>query len=239
MEYLPNGFTLELPEGAFPLSTDSMALSHFVKLSKNARVLDLGSGCGTLGLLLCAANPDCSITGMEWDAQAHAAALGNIRRNGLTTRMESICADLRSVSEKFSAGSFSCCVSNPPYFSGGPASRSAPLARREDICSLAELFQVAGWALKYGGDFFLVHRPERLGELIVRGSDVNLEAKRLCLLRHREGGPVSLILLQFRKGAKPGLAWEEFALYTADGAPTPYFQSVYHLEKPKMENGNL
>lgn len=50
MEQLPNGFTLNLPEGAFPLSTDSMVLSHFVRLPKNARVLDLGSGCGTLGL---------------------------------------------------------------------------------------------------------------------------------------------------------------------------------------------
>ena len=58
MEYLPNGFTLEIPAGAFPLSTDSMALAHFVKLKRGAAVLDLGSGSGTLGLLLCAQNPD-------------------------------------------------------------------------------------------------------------------------------------------------------------------------------------
>ena len=64
MEQLPNGFTLNLPEGAFPLSTDSMVLSHFVRLPRNARVLDLGSGCGTLGLLLCAVNESCRITGV-------------------------------------------------------------------------------------------------------------------------------------------------------------------------------
>lgn len=229
MEYLPNGFTLELAEGAFPLSTDSMVLSHFVKLPKHARVLDLGSGCGTLGLLLCSKDPGCTVTGMELDENAHAAALNNIRRNGLTARMESICADLRSVSEKFSPGSFSCCVSNPPYFSGGPASKAVPLARREDTCSPEELFQAAGWVLKFGGDFFLVHRPERLAELITRGAEAGLEAKRLCLLRHKASAPISLILLQFRKGAKPGLAWEEFSLYTPNGTPTPYFQSVYHM----------
>ena len=50
MEYLHNGYTLEFSPDAFPLSTDSVALAHFVKLPKNARVLDLGSGCGTLGL---------------------------------------------------------------------------------------------------------------------------------------------------------------------------------------------
>ena len=54
METLLNGFTLDIPQGCFPLSTDSMVLSWFARLPKNARVLDLGSGCGTLGLLLCA-----------------------------------------------------------------------------------------------------------------------------------------------------------------------------------------
>ena len=56
MEQLFNGFTLELSDGAFPLTTDSIALADFVKFERNAKVLDLGSGCGTLGLLLCAAN---------------------------------------------------------------------------------------------------------------------------------------------------------------------------------------
>ena len=52
MEQLPNGYTLELASGTFPLSTDSMLLAHFARLPRNARVLDLGSGCGTLGMLL-------------------------------------------------------------------------------------------------------------------------------------------------------------------------------------------
>ena len=229
MEYLPNGFTLALAEGAFPLSTDSMVLAHFVKLPRNATVLDLGSGCGTLGLLLCSKDPNCHVTGMELTKDAHLAAVENIRRNHLDARMASICADLRSVSERFSPGSFSCVVSNPPYFSGGPASRAAPLARREDCCSPAELFRAASWALKYGGDFFLVHKPERLAELIARGSENGLEAKRLCLLRHKEGTSVNLILLQFRKGGKPGLKWEEIILHNTDGSSTQIYKEIYHI----------
>lgn len=229
MEYLPNGFTLEIPAGAFPLSTDSMVLSHFVKLPRNARVLDLGSGCGTLGLLLCAKEDSCTVTGMELEETAHLAALENIRRNGLAPRMESICASLQSVSEMFSPGSFNLCVSNPPYFSGGPASSQTPLARREDACTPAQLFHTASWALKFGGDFFLVHRPERLAELIAAAAEENLEAKRLRLVRHRPDGPVSLILLQFRKGAKPGLQWEEIVLHHPDGTPTRVWQEIYHL----------
>ena len=220
---------MEIPTNVFPLSTDSMVLCHFVRLPKNARVLDLGSGCGTLGLLLCAQNESCAVTGLEIDEKAHLAAVENIRRNGLEPRMESICTDLRSVSERFSPGGFSVCVSNPPYFSGGPASQATPIARREDTCGLQELMEAAAFALKFGGDFFLVHRPERLAELISAGAECSLELKRLGLVRHRQDGPVSLILLQFRKGAKPGLLWEELTLRNPDDSPTPAYREIYHL----------
>ena len=74
MEHLPNGYTLEIPQGCFPLSTDSMLLQHFVRLPRNARVLDLGSGCATLGTLLCARDTSCHVTGVELDPKAHADA---------------------------------------------------------------------------------------------------------------------------------------------------------------------
>ena len=229
MESLPNGFTLELTGGSFPLSTDSMVLSHFVSLPRNAQVLDLGSGCGTLGLLLCSRNDSCRITGVELQERTHLGALENIQRNRLAARMESICADLRNVPSLFCAGSFSACLSNPPYFSGGPASRQTPLARREDCCTPEDLFRAASWAVKYGGDFFLVHKPERMAELMVTASRFSLEAKRLALVRHRENGPVVLVLLQFRKGGKPGLIWEDWALHHADGTPTSLYNEIYHI----------
>ena len=227
MEYLPKGLTLELTPGAFPLSTDSMVLSHFARLPKNARVLDLGSGCGTLGLLLCAGNSGCHVTGLELDENAHLGAVNNISRNGLQDRMESICADLRLFPPEFT-GRFDCCVSNPPYFSGGPAASRTPLARREDCCAPDDLFAAAAKALKYGGDFFLVHKPERLAQLIAQGNQVNLEAKRLLLLRHRTDGPIALICLHFRKGGKPGLIIEENSLFDCEHNPTAFYQSVYH-----------
>ena len=229
MEQLPNGMTLELAEGCFPLSTDSMVLGHFVRLPKNARVLDLGSGCGTLGLLLCAKDPGCAVTGVELSEKAHLCAQDNIRRNRLSDRMESICADLRQLPGLFAPGSFSVCVSNPPYFSGGPASRDNPLARREDNCSLAELMGAASVALKYGGDFYLVHRPERLADIIARAAGHGMEAKRLLLVRHRPGSEISIIAVQLRKGGKPGLQIGEACLFDQNGSPTSFYKAVYHL----------
>ena len=229
MEQLPNGYTLELAEGCFPLSTDSMLLAHFARLPRNAQVLDLGSGCGTLGLLLCAKDETCTVTGLEISEIAHRAAQENIRRNDLASRMNSICADLREPCA-VSSGIFHCCVSNPPYFSGGPANLATPVARRDDCCSPAELFHTASRALRYGGDFFLVHKPEKLAQLIACGASVSLEAKNLTLIRHRDGGPIALILLQFRKGGKSGLQIHEQSLFDIHGKPTAYYRDVYHIQ---------
>ena len=227
MEYLPGGLTLHLPPEAFPLSTDSVVLAHFVRLPKNARVLDLGSGCATLGLLLCASDSGCTVTGVEIDPAAHEAALDNIRRNGMEDRVNSVCADLRGFAPE--PGSYHVCVSNPPYFSGGPASRTHPTARQDGSCPPEALFAAVGRALKYGGDFFLVHKPEKLAQLITCAAVHHLEAKRLRLVRHRENSAVALILLHFKKGGKPGLLWDEQSLYTAGGTETPYYKEVYHI----------
>lgn len=233
MEQLINGLTLSLPNGAFPLSTDSMILGDFVRLRANAKVLDLGSGGGTLGVLLCGKDSRCTVTGIELEESSHLAALQNIRTNGLEHRLHSICADLRTVNRLFPGGSFQYCVSNPPYFTGGPASRT-PLARRDDCCNPEELFQAAAWALCYGGDFYLVHKPERLAQLCGCAAASGLEPKRLRLVRHREGGPVILVLLQCRKGAKPGLQWEELSLHHSDGTPTDDYRRIYHIQEEHL-----
>ena len=205
-----------------------MLLAHFVHLRKNARVLDLGSGCGTLGLLLCGKDQTCTVTGIEITEDAHKAAEDNILRNSLSARLESICADLRDLPGDFT-GRFHCCVSNPPYFSGGPASKQTPLARRDDCCPPEELCRSAAKALQYGGDFYLVHKPEKLAQLIACGAAPGLEAKHLRLIRHKEGGPITLILLQLRKGGKPGLQITENCLFDSLGGETAYYREVYHI----------
>lgn len=225
MENLHNGFTLHIPSGCFPLSTDSMLLSDFVKLPKRARVLDLGGGCGTLGILLCAKDPHCHVTCIEIDGSAHAAASDNILRNGLTDRMESICADLRS----FSNGPYDVCLSNPPYFTGGLASRTAPFARRDDNCTAEELFFCAARCLKFGGDFYLVHKPENLARLCTLACQSGLEPKKLRLIHHKEGSAITLILLACRKGAKPGLIIDEVTLFDKQNQPTDFYKNLYHI----------
>lgn len=229
METLQNGYTLNIAPGTFPLSTDSIALSGFAEIKKDSAVLDLGSGCGTLGLLLCARNDSCRVTGIELDEKAHAAAVENIARNHLESRLSSVYGDLRNIRTLITAGSFDVCISNPPYFSGGPVSSTVPTARHDGSCTTKELFDAAAWALRWGGDLFLVHKPERLAQLMSCAVSAGLEPKKLQLLRHTRDKQISLILLQCRKGAKPGLIIDELCLHEADGSPTGAYRKLYHI----------
>lgn len=219
---------------AFPLSTDSMVLADFADPGPRQKIADLGAGCGTLGLLLCGKYPDCAVTGIEIDPSAHAAALENIQRNALESRLTSRLADLRDVRALFAPGSFGMVISNPPYFTPGhgkssqdPALRPA---RQEDACTLTQLFDAAAWLLPTGGKFCLVHRPERLADLIWEARQHQLEPKRLQMVRHSPQANYSLVLLQCRRGGKPGLqCLPDLVLYGADGAPTPETRKIYHL----------
>lgn len=208
-----------------------MVLADFVRLPRAARVADLGSGGGLLGLLLCGKAPDCIVTGIELQAEAHQAALDNIARNRLD-RLSSILGDLRQVRSLLPGGAFSCVVSNPPYFSGGlpSAGIAGPQARQECTCTLSDVYEAAAWLLRFGGDFFLVHRPERLADLMALGRQWRLEPKRMQLVRHKADAPASLVLLQCRRGAKPGLCLlPDLVLFHSDGSPTSRYREIYHI----------
>ena len=85
-EALWNGISMEQSEDGFRLGTDSVLLAQFFSVPPRARIADLGSGCGTLGLLLCADLPDCRVTGVELDEKAHRLALLNIRQNQIVLK---------------------------------------------------------------------------------------------------------------------------------------------------------
>ncbi len=229
MDYLPNGITLHLPSGVFPLSTDSMVLAHFCRNSRGMSWLDLGSGGGTLGLLLYADNPIRQIIGIESDSVSHAAAEENIRSNHLQNHITSIHADLRDVPQMLPTGRISCCIANPPYFSSGPVSRTLAAARHRGNCTIKDFCTAAAWAVQYGGDFFLVSPPSALAEWIAAGEALHLTAKNLRLVRHRPDAPISLVLLRMRKGGHPGLKLEEITLHDAQGNPTDAYRQIYHL----------
>ena len=199
-EYL-GSYTLSLDQHCFPLGSDSLALGSFATLRSGWRVCDLGCGGGTLLLLLARREPTLSLTGVELDENAARCARDNLSTNGLSG--EIFHADLREKGLLPNEG-FELVISNPPYFplrsgiSGGAA-------RSEETCTLEELCAAANRLLKTGGHFALVHRPDRLTDLLCTLRAHKLEPKRLQFVAHSPEHTPSAVLLEAVKNGGPGL----------------------------------
>ncbi len=189
-------------EDCFPLGEDTLLLGAFATLRRGARVCDLGCGAGALPLLLLGREPTLAVTGVEQNGADAALARRNLEENGLAGTI--LTADLRRIREYLPAGGFDLAVSNPPYFRLGAGKRGGS-ARTEETCTLDELCAAAGFLVKNGGRFALVHRPERLADLIEALRRHGLEPKRMQLVQHGPDRPPSAVLLEAVRQGRPGL----------------------------------
>ena len=234
-ELLYNKYRMELSDTQFRLSTDTMVLADFARISPRSRVLDLGCGCGALGLLLLGGDESLDVTGLELQAEAAQTAEKNAVQNGLGERLHILNGDLRNYRALLRNGQFDAVISNPPYYPAGAGkvcqAPALAAARTELFCTPDDLCRCAAWALRWGGSFFLVHKPERLVDLFCSLRQTGLEPKRLQYVRHRPDRPVSLVLIEARLGGKSGLKTEpDLLLSKPDGSPTEAYDRIYHRE---------
>ena len=234
-EQIGGKYRMELSQTQFSLSTDSIVLADFARVFSGARVCDLGCGCGALGLLLLAKCETLQVTGVEIQEPAARCAAENAAQNGLS-QFSVLHGDLREYRTLLPANGFDIVVSNPPYYpvSGGAAPDKLPLAiaRSEVCCTLSDLCACAAWCLRFGGSFFLVHKPERLTDLLCTLRAHRLEPKRIRLVRHHAGADANLVLIAARRGGKPGVMLEpELLLFTPDGQETTDYRRIYHHQE--------
>lgn len=231
-EELWNGVTLTEPEDQFRLSSDSVVCAWFSRFAPRSRIADLGCGSGAISLMLLASDPSLHLTGIELQPDAAAAAAANAAQNAVDFTV--VPGDLRQIKALLPAGSMDGVISNPPYFPAGSGKQAAGAlarARSEQTCSLSQLVQAADWLLRWDGRFVLVHRPERLADLIWELRQCRLEPKRIRFVRHKPSSPVSLVLLEARKGGKPGLTYEPDLIFRhEDGSETEEYRQMYHKE---------
>lgn len=217
----------------FRLSTDSVLLADFIHTGGAARGIDLGCGSGILALLLLWRTEKLHMTGLELDGEAAALAAENLERSGLGARGQVLTGDIRQYRELFRPGSFDLVAANPPYYaqgSGGVSPDPARAAARgESCCSLEELCAAAAWLLPSGGRFCLVHKPERLSELFCAMTARGLEPKRLRLVTYLAERAPSLVLVEGRRGGRPGLTVEPpLILADAEGRESEEYRRIYH-----------
>lgn len=219
-------------EGGFKLSTDSVLLAHFCAPLRAKKILDLGCGTGVLPVLLHGSHPNAEISGIEIQPGSAALARHNMEANGLSGDCI-MTGDLREHRALFPAGVYDLVVSNPPYFSAG-SGFSAPeagraIARDERCCTLEDLCAAAKHLCRWGGFFALVHRPERLSEIFCTLTANGLEPKRLRMVQYRSGYAPNLVLVEARRGGKPGLDIEKPLILTdSTGADSDEIRQIYH-----------
>lgn len=217
----------------FRLSTDCVLLADFVNTSSAARGIDLGCASGAIGLLLLSRSPKLHMTGLELLPQAAALAEENMAVNGLSGRSRVVNGDIRQHRQLFPSGSFDLVVANPPYFPLGSGAVSPDAgragARGEVNCTLEDICTAAAFLCRTGGSFALVHKPERLSEVLCCMSRHVLEPKRLRLVCHRAELAPNLVLIEGRRGGKPGMKIEPMlVLRKADGSETDEVKRIYH-----------
>ncbi len=194
----------------FPPTTDSFALGYFARCKRGGAVCDLGCGTGLLGTLLLAREASLRLTNVEQNADALALARRTFAENGWAAEFRA--GDLRDVSVLPAAGSMDLCVCNPPYFRTGSGYHADGAARQnareESQCTLSDVCAAASRALRYGGGFALVYRPERLADLFCELRAHGMEPKRARFVVSASDAAPSLVLIEARRGGKPELLIE-------------------------------
>ena len=228
----PGGYRFFYDDALFRPGTDSFLLSSLPRLKPGLRVCDLGSGTGLLGLLLLQREPSLTVTGVEIQRAAVRLAEKAAGENGLTERLTTIQGDLRDIRGLLGSGAFDLAVCNPPYYapsSGDIAPEEARRTARSEVsCTLEDVCRAASYLLRWGGAFCLVHKPERLTDLLCLLRETGLEPKRLRFVVNRTGATPSLVLLEGRRGGKPGLTVEPpLILQKPDGSPTEELDAIY------------
>lgn len=232
-EFWPNGPKF-LSDRAFSIGTDAVMLYAFCRGIRAKKVCDLGCGSGVIGQLLAFSNENICVTGVEIQKSSAEAAVENAKLNGLETRFQIVCGDLREHKKLcLSSGSFDLVVMNPPYFrenSGKTVSDDATaIARDERFCTLEDACKAASYLTKWGGRFCMVHRPERLAEVLTNMSVNGLEPKRLRFVHHRADAAPALILVEALRGGKPGLTISPPLILTnPNGSDTEEVREIYH-----------
>ena len=232
----PGGLRFVYDDTLFRPGTDTFLLSSLPRLRPCLRVVDLGCGTGLLGLLLLQRQPELRVTGVDIQPEAIRLAEQAAAENGLWDRLAFHAADLRNVKALFPTGSFDLAVCNPPYYPSGSGALSADGARRtaraEVSCTLEDVCAAAAYLLRWGGRLCLVHKPERLTDLLCALREHGLEPKRLRFVCKTAGSAPSLVLAEARRGGRPGLTIEEpLILQTADGAPSAEVDAIYFRQQ--------
>lgn len=216
----------------FCFGMDAVLLSGFARAKEGDKVLDLGTGTGIIPILMEAKTKAAHLTGLEIQPDSADMAFRSVKLNGLEKKIDIITGDIREADSLFGAASFDVVTSNPPYMTEhhGLTNPEAPkaIARHELLCTLEDVIRVSSKLLKPGGNFFMVHRPFRLADIIVLLRQYKLEPKRMKLVYPFVEKEPNMVLIEANRGGRARMTVEKpLIVYKEPGVYTDEIYEIY------------
>lgn len=194
----------------FKFSIDSVLLSNFVQINKNTKkIIDFCTGNAPIPLIL-STRTDSKIIGVEIQKEIYELAKKSVKINNLQDKIEILNMDIKNISEKYESDSFDLITCNPPYFRLDKDSiinenDIKSIARHEIHINLDDIFKIAKKILKNNGTIAIVHRTDRLIDIIDCMKKNNIEPKRLQLVYPKHGKESNIVLIEGTKNGHSSL----------------------------------
>jgi tRNA1(Val) A37 N6-methylase TrmN6 len=204
----------------FNFSLDSVLLPNFATINTNVKnILDIGCGNAPIPLIL-STKTNANIIGVEIQKEVYELALKSVRINNLESRIKIINGDINEIYDSFETETFDIITCNPPFFKVSDGSNFndsdyKTIARHEIKLNLDQIFKISKKLLKNNGNIVMVHRPERLVDIITSMKKYNIEPKRIQFVYPKKDKDANILLIEGKKNGRPGIKIEP-PIYTHD-----------------------
>ena len=185
----------------FCFGIDSVLLSDYAKnIKKGSKVIDLGTGTGIISILLCGKTELSKIVGVEIQKEVYQMAQKSIKLNHLENKFEIINQNITNLKDIYSRASFDVVVTNPPYKKENTGLKNEEekkiISRHEVKATLEDFMQISSYLLKDKGEFYMVHRPERLVDIMSIMRQNKIEPKNIRFVCPNTQKAPNLILIK-------------------------------------------
>jgi tRNA1Val (adenine37-N6)-methyltransferase len=201
--------TVKQPRTGYRYSIDAVILANHVRPRPTDLVMDLGTGCGIIPLIIGFRHPGVKLYGVEIQPDLAHIARSNTAANQLDNRIEILSVDMRALRLSTLSGPVDMVVSNPPFYRVAtgrinPDSQRA-IARHEIKITLEDLLKAAARVLRTAGKFACIYGSDRLVDLFARMRTCHIEPKFMRLIHSRAATEARLVLVEGVKGGSGGL----------------------------------
>ncbi|KPA10274.1 methyltransferase small [Candidatus Magnetomorum sp. HK-1] len=200
--------TIQQAKNVHRFSLDSVLLADNVFPKKNNRILDIGCGCGVISIILAHKNPDVQITGIDIYEPHILLAKQNVLKNNIEGQVDLLCKDIRTIKGN-TFDKFHKVVCNPPFRKKNSGrnnnSKVTAIAREEIFCTIDDIMRASRKVLVNMGELIVIYPSERVGEVLIKMNEFNLEAKEMIPIYSKAHLPAKWFIIKGRLNSKPGV----------------------------------